>query len=221
VRPLAHFCNISNFVESSTDIQEQIERRRERAKPTRRLRAANALPKALPLPRNAFVRQNRRGALGVEVHTFHTLYAEILTRAGSPIPLLPDAVRIRLLRSLVDDLCKRGVMTHFSALRDKPGFIALLRNTIEELKRARIFPDHFSASVEGMGARLEEIALVYSARQDWLQRENWADNEGRGWLAAIALESSPDLKKVKIEPLRHGDTEFNNERNLRDSVSSW
>lgn len=48
------------------------------------------------------------GALGVEVHTFHTLYAELLTRAGKPIPLLLDPVRIRLLRSIVDDLCERG-----------------------------------------------------------------------------------------------------------------
>ncbi|NCP88072.1 MAG: hypothetical protein CO094_12375 [Anaerolineae bacterium CG_4_9_14_3_um_filter_57_17] len=133
------------------------------------------------------------GALGVEVHTFHTLYAELLTRAGQPIPLLTDSVRIRLLHSIVDDLCKRGAMTHFAALRDKPGFIALLRNTIEELKRARITPDLFSASVKGLGARLEEIALVYSAFQDWLQKQNWADNEGRGWLAAIALVSHSDL----------------------------
>jgi len=133
------------------------------------------------------------GALGVDVHTFHTLYAELLTRAGQPIPLLTDPVRIRLLRSIVDDLCERGAMTHFAALRDKPGFVALLRNTIEELKRARITPDLFTASVKGMGARLEEIALVYSAYQDWLQKQNWADNEGRGWLAAIALESNPAL----------------------------
>ena len=145
------------------------------------------------------------GALGVDVHTFHTLYAEILTRAEQPIPLLTDPVRIRLLRSIVDDLCGRGRsplptgegkgegIRHFAALRDKPGFIALLRNSIEELKRARIFPDDFSASVKGLGPRLEEIALVYSAYQDWLQKQNWADNEGRGWLAAIALESSPKL----------------------------
>src|SRR3990172_4224504 len=133
------------------------------------------------------------GALGVEVHTFHTLYAELLIRAGQPIPLLLDLGRIRLLRSIVDELCERGAMTHFAALRAKPGFIALLRNTIEELKRARITPDLFSASVKGMGARLEEIALVYSAYQDWLQKQNWADNEGRGWLAAIALESKPAL----------------------------
>ncbi len=133
------------------------------------------------------------GALGVEVHTFHTLYAEILIRAGQPIPLLPNPVRIRLLRAIVDDLCKRGAMTHFAALRDKPGFISLLRNTIEELKRTRIFPDDFSASVKGLGARLEEIARVYSDYQDWLQKQNWADNEGRGWLAAIALESDSRL----------------------------
>ncbi|RJP49508.1 MAG: hypothetical protein C4557_11200 [Anaerolineaceae bacterium] len=145
------------------------------------------------------------GALGVEVHAFHTLYAELLTCAEQPIPLLPDPARIRLLRAIVDDLCDRGKsplplgegqgegIRHYAALRAKPGFISLLRNAIEELKRARIFPDDFSASVKGLGARLEEIALVYSAYQDWLQKGNWADNEGRGWLVAIALESTPDL----------------------------
>jgi len=141
------------------------------------------------------------GALGVEVHTFHTLYAELLIRAGQPLPLLPDPVRIRVLRAIVDDLYERGKsplplgdsVRYYAALRAKPGFIALLRNTIEELKRARIFPDNFSGSVKGLGARLEEIALVYSAYQDWLQKQNWADNEGRGWLAAIVLESNPGL----------------------------
>jgi superfamily I DNA/RNA helicase len=149
------------------------------------------------------------GALGVDVHTFHTLYAEILTRAGQPIPLLTDPVRIRLLRSIVDDLCERGRLPspdgrgvggegirYFAALRDKPGFIALLRNTIEELKRARITPDLFTASVKGLGARLEEIALVYSAYQDWLQKQNWADNEGRGWLAAIASNPTQYLELI-------------------------
>ena len=146
------------------------------------------------------------GALGVEVHTFHTLYAELLTRAGQPLPLLLDPVRIRLLRAIVDDLCERGRLPspdgrgaggegirYYASLRDKPGFIAGLRATIEELKRARIFPDLFADSVRGLGARLEEIARVYAAYQDWLQKGNWADNEGRGWLAEIALASHPDL----------------------------
>ncbi len=141
------------------------------------------------------------GALGIEVHTFHTLYAELLTRTGQPLPLLSDPLRVHLLRLLVDDLCERGEMRHYAALRNKPGFIAALRNTIEEFKRARIFPEDFAAATRALhtahgrheSARLEEIALVYSAYQDWLQRQGWADNEGRGWLAAIALESDPIL----------------------------
>lgn len=149
------------------------------------------------------------GALGVEVHTFHTLYAELLIRSGQLIPLLLDPVRIRLLRSIVDDLCGRSAMTYYAALRDKPGFISLLRNTIEELKRARITPDVFFGSIKGMGARLEEIGRVYSAYQNWLQTKNWADNEGRGWLAAIAMKKNPSLgKDIRILAVS-GFDEFN------------
>ena len=90
------------------------------------------------------------GALGVEVYTFHTLYAELLARAGQPIPLLMDPVRLRLLQNIVNSLCEPhtppisageeqgpGAISHYAALRDKPGFIAALRSTIEELKRIK------------------------------------------------------------------------------------
>ncbi|MFZ6026845.1 MAG: PD-(D/E)XK nuclease family protein [Chloroflexota bacterium] len=133
------------------------------------------------------------GALGVEVHTFHSLYAELLTRAGRPMPLLTDPVRLRLLRTIVDDLCRQGGIRHYAALRDKPGFIAVLRNTIEELKRARILPEDFARAASDLELRLQEIARVYTAYQDWLQTHRWADNEGRGWLAAIALEENTRL----------------------------
>ena len=146
------------------------------------------------------------GALGVEIYTFHTLYAELLIQAGQPMPLLTDPVRIRLLRAIVDDLCERdatplpigegpgeGKIRHYAALRNRPGFITLLRNGIEELKRARIFPADFNAATRDMPPRLGEVSLIYSEYQDWLQRNNWADNEGRGWLAAIALKSTPNL----------------------------
>jgi len=133
------------------------------------------------------------GALGVEVHTFRTLYAELLTQAGQPMPLLTDPMRIRLLRAIVDDLCERGNIHHYAALRNRPGFITLLRNGIEELKRARIFPADFVEATRDLSSRLSEVALVYNEYQEWLQQNDWADNEGRGWLAAIALESSPEL----------------------------
>ena len=133
------------------------------------------------------------GAMGVETLTFYNLYADILARAGQPIPALLDPVQVRLLRAIVDDLCGRGDMRYYAALRTRPGFILALRNAIQELKRARVFPEAFSAAVRGMGQRLEELAAVYTAYQDWLQAQNWADLEGRGWLAAIALEERPAL----------------------------
>ena len=125
------------------------------------------------------------------------------------MPLLTDPVRIRLLRAIVDDLCERGRIRHYVTLRNRPGFITLLRNDIEELKRARIFPADFAAATRDLLPRLGEVALVYSEYQDWLQRNNWADNEGRGWLAAIALESNPDLGAATRFLAVSGFDEFN------------
>ena len=157
------------------------------------------------------------GALGVEILTFYNLYADILARSGQPIPALLDPVQIRLLRAIVDDLCERGILRHYAPLRTRPGFVLALRNAIQELKRARVFPQDFAVAVVGAtrqgwqratlaenrspgqvlaetdGLPLRELSAVYSAYQDWLQRQNWADLEGRGWLAAIALEQNPAL----------------------------
>lgn len=149
------------------------------------------------------------GVLGVETLTFYALYADILARAGWPVPALLDPVQVRLLRAIVDDLCERGVMRYYAALRRRPGFVLALRNAIQELKRSRILPGDFAAAAHGLGPHLEELAEVYTAYQDWLRRENWADLEGRGWLAAIALEKKlalgADLRLLAVT----GFDEFN------------
>ena len=82
---------------------------------------------------------------------------------------------------------------YYAPLRDKPGFIAELRELIEELKRARIQPDVFASAVLGRGERLEELAAIYADYQAWLQPQDWADAEGQGWLAEIALQDHSDL----------------------------
>ncbi|HSD85639.1 MAG TPA: hypothetical protein VLG46_17385, partial [Anaerolineae bacterium] len=133
------------------------------------------------------------GAIGVELFTFHLLYVELLTRVDQRRARLTDPLQIRLLRHVVDQLCQTGKLPYYSALRGKPGFIALLRDTLEELKRARIFPTTFHGTVIGLGPRLEELAAIYTAYQDWLQREDWADAEGQGWLVAIALAEHEEL----------------------------
>lgn len=180
-----------------------------------RIRAARASdplsPIAVVLPNSiqlaAF--QNRLaaqgGAMGVSLFTFYRLYAELLARAGEPLPQLDGPAQTRLIRAIADDL----TLAYFAPLRDKPGFSAALREAFEELKRARLFPEHFANAVRGLGPQLEELAAIYSAYQRWLLDKNWADPEGLGWLAANALEKNPDLGSDLRLLIVDGFDEFN------------
>ena len=184
-----------------------------------RLRAIKAsdpfAPVTVILPNQIQLAEFRRrlaqsgGAIGVELLTFHLLYAELLTRVDQRRARLTDPLQIRLLRQIVTQLCDAGHLPFFAALRDKPGFITLLRDTLEELKRARIFPTTFHGTVIGLGPRLEELAAIYTAYQDWLQREDWADAEGQGWLAAIALDEHKTLGSETRLLIVNGFDEFN------------
>lgn len=149
------------------------------------------------------------GALGVNLVTFHTLYTEILARTGKPRARLLDPVQVRLLRAIVDRLYLEGQLRHYAPLRAKSGFIAALRTIIEELKRARIEPGDFSSALAGTDARLQEIAAVYSSYQEWLLKQDWADAEGQGWLAALALAADPQLERGLRLLVVDGFDEFN------------
>jgi ATP-dependent helicase/DNAse subunit B len=172
-------------------------------------------PVIVILPNQVRVAEFRRrlaaagGSLGVELFTFHALYAEILAQAGQSKPRLPDPVQIRLLRSIVDQLCREVNLRHYESLRRSPGFIAAMRDTIQELKRARVDPEEFSKAVTGLEPRLGEIAAIYDAYQEWLLQEDWVDPEGQGWLAAIALEQDAQLKSATRLLVVNGFDEFN------------
>jgi ATP-dependent helicase/nuclease subunit B len=166
------------------------------------------------LPNHAQVVAFRRrlaeadGALGVQLGTFYTFYAEVLAQAGQPIPRLLDPVQHRLLRAIVDRLCAEDRLHHYAPLRDKPGFVRLLRALVQELKRARIHRDDFAAVADGE-ERLTELAAIYAEYQDWLVQINWMDAEGQGWLAALALEDDPDLGRDLRLLIVDGFDEFN------------
>ena len=151
------------------------------------------------LPDAAQVRAFRRrlaqggGAFNVHVVTFSTLYAELLVLAGEALPRLDEPILHRLLRAIVDELVADGRIIYYTPLQDKPGFFQALRRVIRELKQARIEPEVLTTAVSDQSPRLQELAFIYDQYQQWLQKEKWADDEGRGWLAAIALEEQPDL----------------------------
>jgi ATP-dependent helicase/DNAse subunit B len=179
------------------------------------LAAEPLTPVTVILPNQMRVSEFRRrlaaagGALGVSLVTFHSLYNDILAHSGQPRPRLLDPIRVRLLRAIVDQLYREGRLQHYAPLRAKPGFVAALRTLIEELKRARIEPDDFSAATTGMSASLTEIAAVYSAYQDWLLAQDWADSEGQGWLAALALTIDPQMESGLRLLAVNGFDEFN------------
>ena len=156
-------------------------------------------------------------ALGIRLFTFYDLYAELLAQEGQLLPKLDGAAQSHLIRRLVDELGGQGRLPYFAPLLGKPGFPATLRESIEELKRARLGPDVFEAAVRGspgperasLGPRLEELATIYSAYQHWLLENDWADPEGLGWLAALALERNPQLARDWRLLVVDGFDEFN------------
>jgi ATP-dependent helicase/nuclease subunit B len=159
----------------------------------------------------------RIGVMGVELGTFYNFYAEILARAGRLLARLTEPLQYRLIQDIVarryGDQSLRGSEitreSYYAPLRDKPGFIAELRELIEELKRARIQPDVFASAVMGQGERLEELAALYADYQAWLMPQDWADAEGQGWLAEIALREHPDLCRDVRLLIVDGFDEFN------------
>ncbi len=185
----------------------------------RQVRAAEPLaPVAVILPNQAQVTAFRQrlsaggGALAVNLSTFNALYADLLAWAGQPAPRLPAPVQYRLIRSLVARLVDAGQLPYYAPLRDKPGFVVLLRSLLEELKRARLHRDQFRAAVAQVAlteARLTELAEIYAAYQDWLSTHGWADTEGQGWLAARALERQPALGRELRLLIVDGFDEFN------------
>lgn len=145
------------------------------------------------LPSRLQVRAWRRrlaqagGAIGVRTFTFDQLYAECLSAAGEVYTKLDDPVRYRLIRAIVDEL----TLSHYASLTERPGFVQVLGELIAELKAGRIWPDEFAAAVHELGGepRLAELAQVYTAYQERLQAQGWADRAGLGWLAVEALEA--------------------------------
>jgi len=156
------------------------------------------------------------GALGVRVGTFDTLYREILRTAGEVYVLLTEPIQYRLLRALIAE----APLQHYAPLRNRPGFAQVVQGFVRELKAGGVPPDTFTRAVEAMGGepRLLELAQLYTAYQERLQQEGWADFAGLGWLTAEALARHPDvgrdwshlfvdgfddLTSVQVDVLRH------------------
>ncbi|MBN2005139.1 MAG: PD-(D/E)XK nuclease family protein [Anaerolineae bacterium] len=131
------------------------------------------------------------GALGVRVGTFDALYRDILRAAGEVCVLLTEPIQYRLLRTLIE----AAPLRHYAPLRARPGFAQVVQGLARELKAGAVHPDAFTHAIQAMGSepRLLELAHLYTAYQERLQQQGWADFAGLGWLAAEALTRHPDV----------------------------
>jgi ATP-dependent helicase/nuclease subunit B len=152
---------------------------------------------------------NAGGAIGVRLGTFYALYEELLAQAGQLVARLDEPVIHHLLREVAAELHAAGALEFFAGIHTLPGFRRALHAALQELKRARITPEQFAAAGRGRGARLEELARLYAAYQQRLLDSDWADGEGQGWLAALALEHDPDLARDWRLLVVDGFDEFN------------
>lgn len=161
--------------------------------------AAKTLPRILILlPSRAQINAFRerlgklpRPAFGVTLTDFHTLYRSILDSADALPRLMPEAARYRVLRALLRMLVSTDSLPYFAPIADKPGFISAVAEFIAELKEGRVLPERFAELAAT--PRVQDLAQIYSAYQEFLRAHELADNEGIGWLALAALEAHPQL----------------------------
>lgn len=131
------------------------------------------------------------GSLGVHVLTFDKLVATCLNEANEAYTQLSDPVQYRLLRTVINEVS----LQHYAPLKAKPGFIQISQHLITELKSALVTPAAFTDAIAQMGdaPRLRELAAIYTAYQNRLRDQRWADRVGLHWLAVEALgERAPD-----------------------------
>jgi len=126
------------------------------------------------------------GAIGIHVLTFDKLVTACLNAANEAYTQLSEPVQYRLLRTVIDQL----PLEHYAPLVAKSGFVQVCQQLITELKSALVTPEAFTVAVSQLDdatPRLRELADIYTAYQNQLRAQGWADRVGLHWLALEAL----------------------------------
>ena len=131
------------------------------------------------------------GAMGVEVGTIIDLAGEVVELGGVYPLLLSENLQLKTLRAVLEDLD----LSYYLGIRSKPGFVRSCLRIIRELKAGGITPEEFLNAAKGglKGSRLTELGLIYSAYQEKLRQNNWADRAGLAWLAVNAARENSTL----------------------------
>ncbi len=148
------------------------------------------------------------GGMGVRVGAFRTFYKEILEEQGSFAPVITPALSHRLIQETVRKAYGAGELTHYAAIKDKPGFLSVLRGAFAELRSAIVRPSAFLEYTREAYPARRELAILYDRFLARLETIGWTDAEGQAWLAIEALESNPELASHLSLVIADGFTSF-------------
>lgn len=133
------------------------------------------------------------GGMGVRVGAFRNFYQEILEESGSFTPVITPALSHRLIQEAVREAFDAGELIHYAAIKDKPGFISVLRDAFAELRSALVQPAFFLGYTRASTPARRELAILYDRFLARLESLGWVDGEGQAWLAIESLETTPSL----------------------------
>ena len=148
------------------------------------------------------------GGMGVRVGAFRNFYKEVLEENGSYAPVITPALSHRLIQETVREAYSAGELTHYAAIKDKPGFLSVLRDAFAELRSAMVRPSAFLEYTCGASPARRELAILYDRFIARLETLGWVDGEGQAWQAIEALETNPDLASRLSLVIADGFTSF-------------
>ncbi len=130
------------------------------------------------------------GAINVRIETFRDLYLEILEQSGLPMrPQAGPALQYRLVQAAVE----QAELGYFLPLRGLPGLTASMQALIAELQRGLVSASDVLAQADPARPGHVELARIYQAYLELLERIGWQSPEGLALEALHALESCPAL----------------------------
>ena len=131
-----------------------------------------------------------KGLLDPRILTFPDLAQLLLDANHVNVTRISDLQERLLMRQVVDDLCAEGALETLAPMCVFPGFIDVLRQDVQEIKRTALRPEQFALRLErtgGMSERNREFSHVYARYQQRLQALNLFDDAGRFWQARDIL----------------------------------
>lgn len=158
----------------------------------------------LPSPRvvhqvtsNLLENRTLDGLIDARIYTFPELAEAILRANHAHAPEIGDLQRELLVRGILDDMAG-GELEMLEASSKTSGLVRALIGFIDELKRAAVRSEEFSAILRKIGfdrSLDRELSTIYSRYQQALHKQGLYDEAGQFW------EARDLLKNARTAPL--------------------